>query len=127
MGWEFCESVLWGTLVQLDEQGALVRDRRRGTIEVELSLRDGDPPTLSLAFADHDMVLIPGSKNDLYQLMDRSPDMMVQRERKIKMKIADEESRRRLHMEAAETGAQPGEPVPVFVMPSADGDRDEER
>ncbi|NND59983.1 MAG: hypothetical protein HKN49_06905 [Gammaproteobacteria bacterium] len=127
LGWEFCESVLWGTLATLDSDGALVRDRRRGSVEVELSLSGGDPPKLSLAFADHDMVLIPGSKNDLFQAIDRSPEMMAQRERKLQMAIAEEEARRRMAEEAQNTGKPAGEPVPVFIMPSGDDDRDEER
>lgn len=127
--WEFCEPVLWSRLVEIDETSVKAIDRRRGRVELELAAdREADPPSLSLSFGDHDMRLIPGSKNDLFQAMDRSSAIEQQRDKVIKMLMAKEKAKLRLMEEARQTGVQPGpDTVPVYTLPASASEAREQR
>lgn len=116
-GWEFCANALWGQVQELTEHSATVADNRRGVVLVSLDMDTAsDPPQLELSFAGHDMVLVPGSKNDLFQDMDRSEPIRAQRMAVMNLAMAEDAARRRLAQEGIDAGP---EPVPVYALPAA--------
>jgi hypothetical protein len=108
-GWEFCDSVLWGQLESLDEHSAHVRARDGAQLDLDLALSDADGQThLALSFPGHQMELIPGSKNDLFQAMDQSPQMAEQRKQKFEF-IMDEEDKLRQQSQMQNNGTGSGD------------------
>ena len=82
-GVNFCTNVLWGQLLVMDERSAKVQARSGGQLELSLSLTAEDGQSqLALSFPGHQMKLVPGSKNDLFQAMERSPTMVEQKKQK---------------------------------------------
>ena len=82
-GIEFCVPVLWATLESLDERSARARDRSGESVDLALNYSGIDTqPQLTMEFKGHKVTLVTGSKNDLFQEMERSPEMMAQRQRK---------------------------------------------
>jgi hypothetical protein len=83
MDQEFCTGVLSGWLAALTETEAIVQDRARGSnVTVRLKARlAGDKPTLRLRFADHDAALVPGTKNEWLQAVERQPSIVEQKKR----------------------------------------------
>ena len=80
---EFCANVLWGQLLNMDENSAHVRARKGNELDLALELTsDFGRSRLSVSFPDHQMVLVPGSKNDLFQGMDNTPVMTEQKRQK---------------------------------------------
>ncbi len=108
--WEFCTNVLWGKLTRIDEDSATAIDGNGDPVELKITVNgDSMPPRLSLAFENHDMSLIPGSKNDYLQAMENSPAMQRQKERYAKSIMAlDEEQQRRLE----QPGSRPPTDMP---------------
>lgn len=96
LSWEFCEGVLWGSLTRIDERSATVIARAGDAVELAFAVEgEGGSPRLSLSFADHEMLLTPGSKNDYFQLLENSPAMRVQKDTYIKTMVAREQAERR--------------------------------
>jgi hypothetical protein len=109
-GWEFCDNVLWGQLESLDEHSAHVRARDGTQLDLDLALSDANGQThLALSFPGHQMELIPGSKNDLFQAMDQSPQMAEQRKQKFEFMMNAEEERRRQAQSQAKEASSGGE------------------
>lgn len=106
-GWEFCDIVLWGELLSLDENSADVLARNGTRLTLSLSLdNEGGESQLALSFPGHQMTLIPGSKNDLFQAMDQSPEIAEQRRQRLASDLAaGDERRRQLRSNAEETGS----------------------
>jgi hypothetical protein len=108
-GIEFCVNVLWGQLLSLDESSAQVMARDGNQLDLSLALtREGDQSHLGLSFPDHQMKLVPGSKNDLFQDMDTIPVMVEQKRRKFKFFEAEYQQRRQQQSEAADHGTEKG-------------------
>lgn len=107
-GWEFCDNVLWGQLVSLDEHTAHVQARNGTQLDLTLSLDNEDGQShLALSFPGHSMDLIPGSKNDLFQAMDKSPEMTEQRRQAFEFGVkAEEQLRRQLQSKTSDTGTE---------------------
>ena len=109
-GWEFCDNVLWGQLESLDEHSAHVRARNGTQLDLDLALSDANGQThLALSVPGHQMELIPGSKNDLFQAMDQSPQMAEQRKQRFEFMVNAEEERRRQAQSQAKEGSSGGE------------------
>jgi hypothetical protein len=103
---EFCSPVLWATLVSLDEDSAIARDRNGESVNLALAYsgeesgeEDGGSENrqaqLMLSFEGHEVTLVPGSKNDLFQEMERSPEMVKQKQRSFELNEAEYERQRR--------------------------------
>jgi len=93
-GTEFCTPVLWATLESLDERSARARDRNGESVDLALDYSGADQhPQLTLEFKGHQVTLVTGSKNDLFQEMERSPEMMAQKQRKMDLMQAEFERR----------------------------------
>lgn len=102
-GVEFCTNVLWGQLLAMDEHSAMVQTRSGKQLELSLSLTTEDGQSqLALSFPDHQMNLVPGSKNDLFQTLDRKPVMVEQKQQKFEFQEAEHQERRRQQLKAAE-------------------------
>lgn len=122
-GWEFCTSVLWSTLARIDEKSATAIHRGQPVeIEFELSLQNG-APRLSLSYEGHDMVLQPGRKNDFWQALENTPQMLRQKDKFVKTMVAREQAQRRV---AQQTGGAPDTDVPTYSLPGNDVDRDQQ-
>lgn len=93
-GTEFCVPVLWATLESLDERSARARDRSGESVDLALSYSGLDKqPRLTMEFKGHKVTLVTGSKNDLFQDIERSPEMMAQKQRKWELQQAEIELR----------------------------------
>lgn len=102
-GVEFCTNVLWGQLLAMDEHSAMVQARSGKKLELSLSLTTEDgQPQLALSFPDHQMNLVPGSKNDLFQTLDRKPVMVEQKQQKFEFQEAEHQKRRQQQLNTAE-------------------------
>ena len=102
-GVEFCTNVLWGQLLAMDEHSAVVQTRSGKQLELSLSLTTEDGQSqLALSFPDHQMSLVPGSKNDLFQALDRNPIMVEQKQQKFEFQEAENQELRRQQLKAAE-------------------------
>lgn len=78
-GTSFGKIVLWSRINLLSSLMANVTTRDGKPEEIKLSLTEKEGQRhLALSFGNHVMDLIPGSKNDLYQAMDRTPEMRRQ-------------------------------------------------
>ena len=67
----------------MDEHLARVQARSGEQLDLSLSLTAEDGQSqLALSFPGHQMNLVPGSKNDLFQAMDRSPTMVEQKKQR---------------------------------------------
>jgi hypothetical protein len=79
--WRFCETVLAGSIVALDDDELAVRaptgEIRRVGYAVEGT---PDTPRLVLVLGGRPTVLVPGTRNDLYQQMDRVPAIRAEHE-----------------------------------------------
>lgn len=115
-GWEFCDNVLWGTLTRIDERSATAMQAGK---PVELTLELGgarDAPRLSLSFADHTMILKPGSKNDYLQALESTPQIRQQKDRYVRTMVARDQAQRRV---AQQTGNAMRTEVPTYALPDA--------
>lgn len=93
-GTEFCTPVLWATLEPLDEHSARARDRSGESVDLALAYSGADQqPQLAMEFKGHQVTLVTGSKNDLFQEMERSPEMMAQKQRNMELMQAEFELR----------------------------------
>lgn len=116
-GWEFCDNVLRATLARLDAQSATAIGPAQEPVELALALEGAEnEPRLALSFPGHRMVLQPGSKNDLYQAMDRSPRMRQEKEVFHRTLIREEDARRRILSESAVSDAEAS--VPTYTLPA---------
>ncbi len=79
---EFCTTLLQGELQSLTEKEATVRakDGRIVTVELKPDMTR-QPATLRLEFDGHTLALIPGSRNDLLQIMEREPVVLERKRR----------------------------------------------
>lgn len=106
-GVEFCTNVLWGQLLAMDEHSAMVQARSGKQLELSLSLTTEDGQSeLAMSFPDHQMNLVPGSKNDLFQTMNRKPVMVEQKQQKFEFQEAEHQERRRQQLKAAEENSK---------------------
>ena len=114
--YEFCEGVLWASILDMSDTGATVRTRTGEIAELNLELAEGaDQETLSLSFPGHEMVLIPGSKNDLLQAMDNTPRMIREKQQQFEAFQAQYRERER----AREAGTSEGErEIPTYTLPA---------
>jgi hypothetical protein len=102
-GMEFCTNVLWGQILVMDEQSAVVQARNGEQLKLTLSLTAKDEQShLALSFPGHQMNLVPGSKNDLFQALERNPVMVKQKQQKIDFWEADYQKRRQQQLKTAE-------------------------
>ena len=102
-GVEFCTNVLWGQLLAMDEHSASVHARNGKQLELNLSLTTEDGQSqIALSFPGHQMNLVPGSKNDLFQALDRKPVMVEQKKQKFAFQEAEHQELRRQQLKAAE-------------------------
>ncbi|MFK8032165.1 MAG: hypothetical protein AB8G18_18185 [Gammaproteobacteria bacterium] len=77
---DFCTVIMKGRLTQLTERSAVVETGINESIDVSLELDQSDEqPQLSMVLNERRIELIPGSRNDLYQLMDVSPKIKAQK------------------------------------------------
>lgn len=121
INWEFCTNVLWGKLTRIDEHSATAVDGNGDPVELEIAVnRDSAAPRLSLSFADHDMNLTPGSKNDYFQEMENSPAMQLEKDLYLENSIAVEQEQRRRDEQA---GSQPPPNVPTYSLPATEAER----
>ncbi|MEO1574787.1 MAG: hypothetical protein AAFU65_07490 [Pseudomonadota bacterium] len=74
IGSEFCTTLVKGTLTSLETDEATLMDREGNPVTVRLNLGD-DGQTLRMRFGEHDLRLMPGSRNDLMQAMEALPDV----------------------------------------------------
>ncbi|MFK7958454.1 MAG: hypothetical protein AB8B96_20350 [Lysobacterales bacterium] len=80
LGNEFCTPVLQAKLTELTQTSARAMRRDGSSVDLSLSVGgDEDQPELTLSFPGHTMNLIAGSKNDLRQAMDNTPEMKSQK------------------------------------------------
>lgn len=122
-GWDFCNNVLWGSLVRIDEFSATAVNRAGQELELELTLDgEGDERRLSLSFPGHAMVLQAGSKNDLLQALEFAPQMQKQKDRLMKTIVAQEQAQRRV---AEESGDGRQVAVPTYTVPAGEDRQDE--
>lgn len=95
MGWEFCDNLLWGQLLELDEHSARVGSRRGELIDMSLSLsNENGVSQLALTFPGHQMNLVPGSKNDLLQAMENTALIQEQKRLVFEFQKAVEQKQR---------------------------------
>ena len=115
-GWDFCESLMHGTVLSLTAEAAVVRDSRRNAdVEVSLAVaREAGEPVLSVSFGEHRMRLIPGRKNDYFQDIEALAEIGEQKERWFRMSFDREAAARRL----AEEGGDANRDVPVYMLPT---------
>ena len=93
-GTEFCTPVLWATLESLEEHAARARDRSGESVDLALDYSGADQqPQLTMEFKGHQITLVTGSKNDLFQEMERFPEMVAQKQRKMELMQAEYELR----------------------------------
>ncbi len=78
---EFCKEVAWTSMVTLADDELVARTREGGTIQVALELDEqADPPVLHMSFDGHRAKLVPGSKQDLFVIMERVESIAKQKE-----------------------------------------------
>ena len=100
---EFCTIVLWGEMQSMDESSAQVKPRTGELLDMTLSLTNEDNQSrLSLAFSGHQMNLVPGSKNDLFQAMENTTVMSEQKHLKIEFQETEYQMQRQQQLKAAE-------------------------
>lgn len=102
-GLEFCTIVLWGEMQTMDESSAQVKARAGELLDLTFSLTNEDKQSqLALSFPGHQMNLVSGSKNDLYQAMESAPAMMEQKRLNFEFQQAEYQMQRQQQLKAAE-------------------------
>ncbi len=100
---EFCKTVLSGSLSSLEEKEAKVTTRDGASVDASLALvEDSGVKRLRIAFGDHEMLLVPGSKNDLFQEIERTPRIEEQKRRQFEYAEAEYQKQRRAQQARAE-------------------------
>ena len=95
MGVEFCLPVLWAKLESLNEQSAMARNRTGELVELTLAYdAENSQPQLALNFENHEVTTVPGSKNDLFQDMERAPEIAAQKRKMFELVNAENVRRR---------------------------------
>lgn len=80
--YDYCSGVLNAQIDQLGDTTVLATNRAGREIKVRLEARlESEMPSLRLRFDDHDVTLVPGSRNDLIQQMEKSPIIAAQKEK----------------------------------------------
>lgn len=93
-GLEFCTNVLWGEMQTMDESSAQVKSRNGELLDMTLSLSSEDGQSqLAVSFPGHQMNLVPGSKNDLFQAMDNTTVMSEQKRLNFEFQEAEHQKR----------------------------------
>jgi hypothetical protein len=79
--WSFCEPIVRGHIESVDRDGFALRRTDGRVAHVGISVERGSTvPRLILAFEGVRLALAPGTKNELYQQMESSPDIREERE-----------------------------------------------
>jgi hypothetical protein len=120
--YEFCEGVLWASILDIGAGEATVRTQTGEVVELDLALSE-DAGQLSLSFPGHDMTLVPGSKNDLLQAMDNAPRMVSEKQQAIEVMQAQYQERLRAQQAAERDGEQD---IPTYTLPAAAEERTNE-
>jgi hypothetical protein len=72
--WSFCETVVEGSIASIEDDALVVQGDGERITRIGYAVEGtADAPRLLLSLGDTSIPLDPGSKNDLYQLLDRLP------------------------------------------------------
>ncbi len=116
---DFCQTVLWGTLVELSETVAKAVDRQGNAQKLTLRLNKNGPDSrLEISFDEHELDLVYGSKNDLFQLVEQSEAIREQKQQRFAFE--QEDIKKRLARRANEIQQAPD--VPRYTLPEPKGE-----
>lgn len=101
---EVCARVLTARLASLtrEQAVALDRDGQRVDVRIDASLAE-QTPSLRLRFGDHDVDMVPGTRNDMFQALERIPAIATQKEKYMQALITKNAAARAARRERTET------------------------